>query len=82
MDVFVQLKGESPLGVLLYIFYDKWCDCGGSAPFRLEVEAAGGGYQACPLFGPVEVAFVVDDDLEFACQREYFREGVLEFFGR
>ena len=43
VNVFVQLEGEAPLGVVFDVVDDEGGDGGGSAPFGLEEEEAAGG---------------------------------------
>jgi hypothetical protein len=81
MDIFMQLQGKLPFWVAFDIFDDEGGDIGGPAPFWLEEKPALGVYPGCPLFGPLEVRFIVYDDLQFVGKGEYIREGGLEFLG-
>ena len=68
MDVFVELKGKSPLGVGFDVFDDEGGDCSGAAPFGLEEEEATGVGEGGPFFGPFEVGVIIDHDFQFVGQ--------------
>ena len=77
----MQLEGEFPAGIVLYIIDNEGGNDGGFAPFGLEEEEAAGVGESGPLLGPVEVGFVVDDHFELADDRGNGGKGGFEFLG-